>query len=58
MNEFTEQEKQMINKLKNPMISMNIIQSNLDRKAIKAGYKSFADMKEKTGWINRFKRSW
>ena len=54
MNDFTKQEREILNRIKKPLISFDEIQKILDAKARELGYENHMDLLTKTEWLNRF----
>jgi DNA integrity scanning protein DisA with diadenylate cyclase activity len=49
-----EDEQTLLNRIKKPVVTFEKIQVLLDNNSKSLGYDSLEDMKEKTGWNNRF----
>ncbi len=54
MNEFTKEEKQILESIRKPAISFSVIKIILDEKAINNGYENHDDFLLKTDWQDRF----
>ncbi len=54
MSELNQEEQELLNRLKNPVVKFYTIQKEIDRLAREQGYENYRDFLISTGWFNRF----
>lgn len=54
MNELTDYEKELLNRISKPRIEFNEIEIKLNEIAVKHGFENYRDFLNKTGWHERF----